>query len=90
VIDTGLETVSTGIATRAASLDSGVRVNSCLMNWLIMPARPSEVLSSTLPTKPSHTHQVGRALEDVVAFDVAVEVDLAGRRRDAQQLAGAA
>jgi hypothetical protein len=40
-----------------------------------------------LPTKPSQTTMSVAALEDVVALDVAVEVDVAGGRRRAQQLA---
>ena len=45
-------------------------------------------LEQHIADKAIADHQVGGALEDVVTFDVAVEVDLASRRRAAQQLAG--
>ena len=46
---------STGIATKAASIDHGLRLNSSRMKPAIICARPSEAFNATLPTKPSQT-----------------------------------
>ena len=45
----------TGMASAASSLVNQERVNSSLIRLPIILASPSELLSATLPTKPSHT-----------------------------------
>ena len=51
--------------------------------------QPFGRLQSDIADETVAHHQIGRALEDVVALHIAVEVQLAGRRRLAEQLARA-
>ena len=66
-----------GLQSIAPALRSGVAVSSRLSRRKMLLASASLVLRMTLPVKPSVTTTSTDALENIVAFDVAVKIEAA-------------
>ena len=89
VVDAVLEAVAAPAARPAPpAWSTALRVNSCLMKLVEHRRQPFGGLQHDVADEAVADDDVGRALEDVVAFDVAVEVEMPAGGRRAQQLAG--